>query len=1771
MHFEGYTTKERIYEGTKFTIHRADKSADEKSYILKVLDKRQSEADILAHLKNEYDLLNSIDSPFVIKTFGFLKNKDNFTLVLEDIGGHNLKALLTNDKPCLDKAIKLAIKIVSGIGDIHKRNIVHKDINPANIIYNEKTEELRIIDLHISSKFNLHTKTVAHPNNLEGTLSYIAPEQTGRTSRHTDSRSDLYSLGVTFYQLISGRLPFESDDQMQIIHGHLAKKHVPLTEIVADVPEIISRIVDKLLSKNPDDRYQTANGLKYDLERCLEAVRKSPTEPDFSEINIAENDYSGVLEIPEKLYGREHEIKRLHEFFDRTCEGSRELLLISGQPGTGKSVLIDEISSKVFVRKGSLIKGKFEKINKETPYSAFIQSFKKFAQLIGSEPESILAKWKSCINKALGDTGGILTALVPEMELIIGKQTEVAEVDIFNNQNRFMYVLQQFIKAISHKNHPLVLFLDDLHNADDASVELIKALVLDKQNSYFMFVGAYQTGFEAIANLTEQFEKEHIWIDRINLENLNMDIVNDLLKDALHLDHDCLELTKLVHQKTSGNAYFVRQFLKNLYEEEQIIFDFDNRKWNYDIKKLNNLEITDNVIDLVKQKIERLPSDVKETLSVASCFGISFKPKFLNCDACDNSESIKQHLEVALANNIIYPTDGGDYFFAHNHIRQVMYDLLPDDIKSKIHYRIGKRMWEITEGKFNDDILFKIVNHYNLGIKHIATDQEKLRLATLNLSAGRKAKSTAAYDSAFNYLNTASQFFKDSNWEKDYQLTLNIYSELAEASRLSNNSEVAAQSIEYVLKNAKTPLDKLKVYEIKIFDFNSLGKYQEALNLGLEVLKEFGLEMKSNPSKFQLFKTVFSIKIKFRKKCIDDFITMPEMEDENARAMMLILSHLSSSSFFVAKKLMLIIAYEQIKLTLKYGTSVHSAFALQTVAMAVAIALHKYEMAVKIGDFAMNLLKKFPETSVKSSMLFTYYTFIHHWKFSSRVLPEKMLDVYKLGYENGNIEYGEYGLTTYFPIQFALGMPLTEIQKEYGLHQAEISNLQSKIQIINTKIIKQALDILTGDKITEVTTLTGKYFGENEEITNNANLSVYYYYLLWLNYIFGKYAEAEKYVEKVIDLSKEFRGSFLYKQQIYFLTLTRLATHKKKVKHERKNCMFLISKDIACIKQWAKLAPMNHLHQFYLVKAERFRVFNRPKEARQYFDRAIVAARDNGFLLDEALACELAGKFLMTQNMDDFARHYLHDAYDLYLKWQGFAKLKQMEETYPQFVNYFNRIKQEKTVTTTSSTSTSRSGLDMGTLIKASQTLSGEMKIDSLLGKMMKIIVENSGAQSGALIGQAYLSKKNKDTKELILIGRGGNGRNERIDLPLSQTDKVPVNLVNYVARSGQPLIFENISKDKKYTDDIYVKQENPKSVLCLPIKSKNELLGLIYLENNLAEGIFTPQRLEVLNMLTSQIAISIENAMLYENMEAKVKQRTEEVVKQKEEIELKKDEIEQKNISITDSINYASRIQNAVLPPLTAMQEYLNDVFVLFKPRDIVSGDFYWFKKVEHTTGTKYIIVAADCTGHGVPGAFVSMLGLTFLNEITSRYEDETEINAATLLDKLRDKVKKSLGQDGTDGEQKDGMDLALCILDTNTKELHFAGAHNPLYIIRQETNDFANTVGIKQVTDNGFQLTQIKADSQPIGIYLKERPFTNKVINLKKDDKLYIFSDGYIDQVGGIKGKKFLSKNFKNLLLQIHQKPMTEQKQILEQNIEKWKGNLEQIDDILVVGFGI
>ncbi|MFN6487380.1 MULTISPECIES: AAA family ATPase [unclassified Nostoc] len=1501
----GVAIQSKIYESSASLVYRGFRGQDNLALVVKMLKLDYPSPQELTRYKQEYEITRSLNLSGIVKAYSQHDYQRTLVILLEDFGGESLEQWIHKCSDfCpmpLSAFLGLAIALTDILGRIHAANVTHRDINPGNIVLNRDTGVIKIIDFGIATRFNRTNPTFKSPHVLEGTLAYLSPEQTGRMNRWLDYRTDFYSLGVTFYELLTGHLPFSTTDILELVHCHIAKQPVPPHELDATIPKPVSDIVLKLMAKNAEDRYQSAWGIKADLESCDRQLEKFG---QIDRIQLGLQDISNRFQIPQKLYGRDREITMLLAAFDRVAcpEDNRiatlqnntqikfkvEMMLVTGYAGIGKSALVQELYKPITQKRGYFIWGKFDQLQRNIPYSAIVDALRKLVQQLLGESNEQVQQWRSKLLNALGSNGQIIIDAIPEVELIIGKQPPVSDVGATETQNRFNLTFQSFVRVFCSKQHPLVIFLDDLQWVDSATLKLIELMLLDEQTQSLFLIGAYRdnevNSTHPLVLTLSRLRQQGAVLQEIVLAPLTLLPLSQLIAQTLHRDAQTVfALTQLVLRKTEGNPFFVGEFLRMLYSESLLSFDGSHLSWQWNIAQIEAQNITDNVVELMLLKLKKIPEETQQILRLAACVGAEFDLNTLAIVCEKSPKTVFQDLLPAVQGGFIQPLSELDedllvqeYKFLHDRVQQAAYALIPEERKQVTHYSIGRLLLGKLSEVEQSEMLFDIVNHINFGQSLLTQKDEKEKIAQLNLAAAQKAISSTAYEAAIRYLETGIGLLEAEAWISQYDLMFNLYRTLC-AAQLSNASyEQLSATTKVALEHISSAVDRADIRVFQITQYTLQGQCEEAVQTGLIGLHELGIEIQGK-NLTELVREEFAAVAKsLENRSISSLLTLPTVSDRVIQAMIKLIV-VDISAYITANiELYCFISLRVVRLSIEHGNIAESIKAYANYGLLLALMEGQYQRGYEFADLAVQLSYKLNSKSQQCKAEMLFGGFIQVWSKPIAGAATINNKGFLASMESGNVQFAAYNVVGNIFNRLFQGENLTTVAEDnekYQLVAEQIQDELSRVALAGAKffIAKLALG-QAAQEHDQLLRETEKIVHQGETSQIRFSICLYYILRMHLSCLTADFEQGCHYFVEAGKILNSIVGFTTYSSYFYYGSLILLNLYSGLSQAEQNNTLEQIRSNQQRLKAWSDSCRENFLHKFHLVEAEKARVFGQFFEAENLYEQAIQGAKDNEYLQEEALAYELAAKHYLARGREKFAQLYMKEAHYCYERWGAIAKVKDLEIRYPQlFPQSFNVSTPVRTAIGTIS-STSHTALDLATVMKAAQAISSEIELERLLSSLMQILIENAGAQIG------YLLLENAGEWLIEASCELDEGKQVCATQVLRSTpmaNRLPESIINYVIRTHESVILKDATREGNFINEPYIQHNQTRSLLCLPLLNQSKLVGVLYLENQLATGVFTPERVsfgdatrtQVLNLLSTQAAIVIENAKLYSKL----------------------------------------------------------------------------------------------------------------------------------------------------------------------------------------------------------------------------------------------------------------------------------------------------------------
>lgn len=1500
----GFRIGERVHQSGPRVVYRAVREAQGDEVILKTLSARYPTKHDLAEIHREFQIAQGLQSiSGVIRVHALMTHgHGNLAIVMESFGISLADFLAERaGRPLpLERWLPLARRLTEILGAIHQRQIVHKDLVPRNILLDPDTDQLRLIDFGISSELSRERQGLGIPKRLEGSLPYISPEQTGRMNRDLDYRSDYYSLGVTLFELATGRLPFSADHALEWVHRHISSPPPSASALNPDFPGAVSAIILKLMAKNADARYQSARGLDADLERCQEQLESRGSIRDFA---LGEVDVSRIFQIPEQVYGRQRELEKLESCFQDVAAGLTVVCMVSGHSGVGKSALVNELSQSIVGERGYLIRGKFEQFQQRQAYSALAAAFQGLVQQLLSESKERLDAWREALLEGLGGAAGLIVDLVPDLALIVGEQPPTLELAPTESHNRFQIAFVNFVKVFARARRPIVLFMDDLQWGDAPTLSLLQHLITAREMSHLFLIGAYRS------NLIESAHPLHPMLQglrragevlELSLDPLPIAAVSQMTADTLKCDlARARPLAELLFEKAQGNPFFIKALLKSLYDDGLIAFNAVSGRWEWDLGRVRQVDVGENVVAFLITSLRRLKPVTQQVLRLAACIGSSFDLRTL---AIIHEESVAQtaeHLLPAVKANILIPLDQGykfvglshdsnfaeqgsstpgdvseltdaSYRFQHDRIQQAAYELIDGSRKQAVHLSIGRLMLRHSGPEKLEERVIDIVRHLNEGKNLISDPRERRELSELNLRAGQKAMHLSAYQSALQFLKFGQTLLPDNAWDSEYQLTLALSHEYQQCAYLTGDYQESDNWTERMLQRARTGLEKAGILSQRTRQYATIGKMRESIQAAIAGLKLLDIEFTEAPGPDAIQREVERVQTNLGGRSIAELIEAERLSEPRQGVAIQLLMEIFPAAFLSGSgALFPYLVLKSVNISLEYGNSPESAFAYAAYGMLLCGVFNAPALGYQYGTLAVAMNERFDDIKLKSRVIYVYTMFVHHWTHHWSSMTPWFQKGIEAGYQSGDLLYLAYSAQDCVIWDPKLDLETASQEQRKYLTIVRDCEYQDSLDS-GTLFLQTQLNLL--GRTQGLYSLSDADFDEERCVegmrarrfmTGIANFHIYKaeLYCLYENY--------EAALEHVLQQDALIESSMSLPQLVRFQIvafLTRAALYPSRSDAEQAEFRVRLDAALWQMTLWAEHCPTNFAHLLALMQAELARLSGSMQEALGHYERAIEAAHNQGFLRDEAVANERAAKYLLGAGLPKAAEAYLRAAHYLYYRWGARRKVELLEAE-------FEIVRQEASLSprdrrTTAPPEETLTGLllarslDMVSVIQASQAISGEMVPERLWKTTLQILLQNAGGQRGCLV----LRRGGR----LVIEARGEAG----VDAPamtgaleVESADahpSLPISIINTAMRTGQPVVLNDATRAGRFASDPYLLAERPQSLICVPLRH-GQFEAVLYIENRLTPGALTEDRVEVIKLLSAQASISVENAGLYE------------------------------------------------------------------------------------------------------------------------------------------------------------------------------------------------------------------------------------------------------------------------------------------------------------------
>lgn len=1489
LFIHGYNINEEIGQKGDIHVFRSIRQTDGKQVILKVVYEKNLTPKAYAILRHEYKLLSDIKILGVISPVSFENHHDTIVFVYEDPIGNFLSDTIKSGLHLaaglsLKDFLCLALSMANNIAQVHHQKIIHKDINPYNFLINPNTFQSHLTGFYQASKLR-REESEDLTGMAEESLSYISPERTGRMNRSVDLRSDLYSFGVTLYELSTGLLPFDVSDRLELIHFIMAKRPLAPYEINPSLPLVISEMIVKLMDKEAERRYQTIFGLISDLEECYRRLEQKGWVDDFV---IGNFDFQNKLNIPEKLYGRNRELNLLTERFDNACKGDKKLVLISGEAGIGKTSIVNEVYKLKSVQNGFFLSGKFNKLRRSIPYSGVVDALRSLVkQILESSPDR-LAFWKEKIVTALGANGRLIVDVIPELETITGHLPPMEKLESIESKNRFVYTFIKFTRIFGKANHLLVVFLDDLQWADTETFKLINSIITDDAVKSFLLVGAYRqeeiSHSHPLNETLEAVQANGIPIDQVQLKPLDFGDITQLIADTLKLKKSQVKLlSNTVMQKTNRNPFFVTCFLNTLLQEGLLKFGSEKKRWRWDLEKIKKVGVTENVVDLLINSLNRLPTETLNIIQIGACIGIRFDIHSLNMFMKEDQNKILENILPAVESGLLISSSTYDvkdektnhheivsFKFLHDRIHQAVFEMIDQDRIKEIHLQLGRNKIKNSVGKEVENEIFDIVHHLNISAKIIQNEEERYQAAEFNKIASRIGMHSAAFKQAFQFAKAGLAFLGPKAWKTHYNLTLSLHTKALQTAYPNADLQEIETIFKHVKKNSENLLDQVGAYKSLIQAYLAQNQFQKAVKAGFDILELLGCDFSNHTDLSDTQIAFEKTRSLLKSKTAEDLIQMPTMTDPNKTAILKLLADICVPVYFFRPELLPLMVFRAIKLSVIYGNLPESCFIYSVYGLLLTGLYADIDSGYQFGKIGLELAEKKANKEFQCKTIEIFNVHIRHNKKHIRETLDSLIIGYQSGVESGDLPFANFCVFNRCSHAYLMGQDLGWVEKEME-EFSQVIKQHKQVTVLNFHSIFQQSVLNLRQKKGDAHLLLGDVYDEHlmlvrHQQTNDRHALFYFYFnKMVLCYLFEEFdlafeysQQAENYIDGAIAM---FNVPVFY----FYDSLIRLACYPNASGDEKKKIIQKISINQDKMKVYSDSAPMNHRHKYLLVEAERLRVIGLDLEAFENYDLAISTAHKNGYMNEEALSLELTALFWLNKGNNMLANFYIQKAWYCYRKWGAFQKVRQIEKKYSKLIQgpkaFFN-LRDREISNSENAFRYRQGGIDLRTVIKASQAVSSGMHIEELINVYMKTLMEGVGAQKSALIiksDSVWRVEVYNTLEQKILATRPGVAVEDFADISRE--------IVDYVIRTGESVVLDDAWHEEKFSQDLYIRGENSKSILCMPIIYKTESMGIIYLENNLVSGVFTRERLSVIKIIAIHIAISIENANLYSNL----------------------------------------------------------------------------------------------------------------------------------------------------------------------------------------------------------------------------------------------------------------------------------------------------------------
>jgi diguanylate cyclase (GGDEF)-like protein len=1465
---KNYKLLRKVDSSYSFELFLAQALPDNENIIIKTTKNSYTNEKELKKLQNEFDKLKLCNYKDILSAKKLEKIGNNYALIFEYFEGETLKKIIQNKKFDLNSFVELAIKISESFLYLHKQNIIHSNLSSSCILIN-KNNEIKILNL-CYAKFKKEIDSNHYQFNH--TDVYKAPEQTNRISEKISELTDIYSLGIIFYEILTGFPPYNLEDLTSLSHSIVTKEFLSIYEIDSSIPKIISNIIDKMLVKNLSERYSSILSLLVDLKKIKNLMEKNKVLNEFK-IDHFKKDFS--ISNNNTLFGRKRDLDSFIKNISNT-QNTNNLFIITGYSGVGKTSFVKKALEHASKNPNQILQVKLDNYKQNTPYKILYNKLRELSEQILTKDEINHQIWKEKIISALGDEVKVLYGIIPELKIILGEKDELVELNPNDGKIRFDNYLFKYLQLFATKEEPLFIFLDDMQWSDNITLNWLEKAIYRLSNVFIII--SYRDNEvkddSSLSILIKELEKNEIKTFVYNLKPLKILDIKNLIDNNINI-RNSEDIAKIVFNKTSGNAFFVKQFLKQLLSNNVLYFDYEKFTWICDFNKLSSISATQNILQLLENRINLLEPKNSKFLKIASCIGNKFEENLIK-DIYNNDFEFKNLLNQAILDEWITKDINQVYHFSHDRIQQAVYSSIKEKDLKIYHKQIADSIVKLNIHIENNDFL-TYINHYNKAKELFITNEEKDFLANLNYEAALTARKNGDFIMSQKYMQEAFSLFLDLSKKENYCEILKNY---AICEHLILNKKDALVYYTKAIENSSSNLEKAYIYELIIKLYSEFSDFNEAYNIGREALTLFDVKIPKKFNGFIFAKEFLYLKFKLKNKNPEELINLSCTNDEQIIISIKLLSAILKTAYQIDPKLCVLTSMKLIKICLEHGDTKDAVigFMVYGVIFQGAI-LGNHKLGYKYSQLAMKMIEKYKNNILYPEVSFVCGYFGLSWTVPTTTTEQKWFEAYTNGLIIGDLFHSGCAAAGIIQSMFLRGVDFQSILSQIEIFEKNLERINAKEQLGAILSVKQAIKNLQGKTISQ-NSFNDDNFSENSYEksldTYSSKHFAHYYYInkMIVLYIHKKYNDAYNFYLKSKKYLNDSKGTIHGSEHFFYESLI-LAKRYDDVNYGlKKRYLTILNRNLKLFEKYSLESPENFLVRKNILKAELAKIKKNHTEAFAYLESAIETAEMYSQINLKAIANRILVESYKELNQSKVSELLKKEEFKSLLEWG----MNIDEYNQDKNVNYSEQL------------------LDLNTLIKSTEAIIKEQKLANLLKNLLSTILENAGAQYAIVL----LKDENSYFVEATASYKSNNIEVMQ-NIELEKFKNIAHNIVNYVIRTKKPIIINDLNNHTTFFQEEDTLRRGVKSILCLPLILHNDIKGIIYLENNAISGIFTKDKIDLLKHLSGQIAISIENAIIYNNLEKKVQQRTKELDKKNEELEKQNIQLQLQNNKILE------------------------------------------------------------------------------------------------------------------------------------------------------------------------------------------------------------------------------------------------------------------------------